>query len=152
MPNPERVAQLVASVEGLAHDIAFKSCKMLNGTYDVDDMIQAARLGAVSAAYDYNEDHESEASFSTFAIHRMRQEVMRVYRRSGVAHIPKRDYQSLPKTERSKHLFNFAYMSAPVHSSQHDKGEITLGANAVGRGHKNAVDNGMRWHHLLAIG
>lgn len=127
MPDPERVATLVASVEGLAIDIALKSCKMTNGTYDLDDMIQAARLGAVSAAHDYDEDHESAASFSTFAIHRMRQEVSRVYRRSGVAHIPKRDYQSMPKSDRSKHLFNFAYMSTPVNISARDNSELTLG-------------------------
>lgn len=122
MAEPAVVATMVESVRGLAIHIAQKAHKVPNGTYDLDDLIQAALLGAISAAQDYDTEHTSEASFSTFAIHRMRQEVMKLYRRSGAAHIPKREYQTLPKAERVRCLFNFAYTSTPLT----DDGEVTL--------------------------
>ena len=111
--------------------LANGASKMHNGVYDHDDLLQAALLGAVIAAHMYDEEHESSASFNTYAIWRMKQEISNVWRKSGPAHITKRDYEAMPKSQRVVHLCGYSYMSDPVKGA--DEGitlEHTLSAPA----------------------
>ena len=114
MVSRQIVEERVSSVHGLAVTLALSAHKVPNSTYDLEDLIQAAILGATVAAHNYEEEHDSAASFSTYAIFRMRQEIRKLYYKSSVVHIPKRNYMAMKKEDRPKIMFNFVYLSAPV--------------------------------------
>lgn len=125
MTSRKHISKLATSVKGLAVSMAVKIHKVPSNIYDLEDVIQSALLGAVAAAHDYNDDHESEASFSTYAVPRMRQEINKLYRRSGVTYIPKRDYTAMEKSERARHMFSVVSLSNPA-STDLDHANDTL--------------------------
>lgn len=127
MPSPAQVEQMVESVRGLAVKVAKEVHKKHNGTYDLEDLIQAALLGAAISAAHYDEHHDSEASFATYAIHRMRREARKLYRKAAIVYIPQREYTEMPKIDRWKYVFGLIYTSTPVtEGSSNFKEPITV--------------------------
>lgn len=108
--------ELVLSVEGYAITLAKRMHHKDHPLFDLNDVIQAARLGAVKAAHTYEDDHESGANFLTYAVWKMKNEILNLYQSSTGAHVPRREYEDMTSEQRGHVVWgDRVYMSVPIH-------------------------------------
>ena len=111
--------ELILSVDHFAIKMA-KAAWSKCSWAELDDFVQAARLGVAVAVDDYNPE---KGAFTTWAFYHIRKQVQDLYMMNLPTYVPSRAYAEMSKEDRARLYHSGLYLSAPVKATD---GETVL--------------------------